>query len=127
IPQAVYTIPEIALVGLTEEQCKAQGRPYLVGRAYADQNPRGQITGDTSGLLKLIFSPADRTLLGIHLLSEQASELIHIGLHVMASGGTLETFTQTIYNYPTLSALYSQAASHGLEVWQRWRHWQAGQ
>ncbi|MBP7693773.1 MAG: FAD-dependent oxidoreductase, partial [Anaerolineales bacterium] len=54
IPQAVYTIPEIALVGLTEEQCKAQGRPYLVGRAYADQNPRGRITGDTSGLLKLI-------------------------------------------------------------------------
>jgi NAD(P) transhydrogenase len=121
IPLAVYTIPEIALVGLTEEQCRAQGRPYLVGRAYADQNPRGQITGDTSGVLKLIFSPPDRTLLGVHLLADQASELIHIGLHVMAAGGTLETFTRTVYNYPTLSALYAQAAFNGLEAWERWK------
>lgn len=126
IPLAVYTIPEIALVGLTEEQCRAQGLAYLVGRAYADQNPRGQITGDTSGLLKLIFSPADGRVLGVHLLSEQASELIHLGLHAMASGGTLAAFTQMVYNYPTLSALYSQAALNGLEVWERWRQAQAG-
>jgi NAD(P) transhydrogenase len=125
IPLAVYTIPEIALVGLTEEQCRAQGRPYLVGRAYADQNSRGQIMGDTSGLLKLIFAPQDKTLLGIHLLGELASELIHIGLHVMATGGTLETFTRTVYNYPTLSALYSQAADNGLEAWERWKQRQS--
>ncbi len=121
IPLAVYTIPEIAFVGLTEEQCRAQGRPYLVGRAYADQNPRGQIIGDTSGLLKLIFAPEDKTLLGVHMLGEQASELIHIGLHVMAAGGTLDVFTQTVYNYPTLSALYAQAAFNGLEHWTRWQ------
>lgn len=121
IPLAVYTIPEISLVGLTEEQCRAEGRPYLVGRAYADQNPRGQITGDTSGVLKLIFSPYDQRLLGVHLLSEQASELIHIGLHVMAAGGTLAAFTRTVYNYPTLSSLYAQAAANGLEAWERWK------
>lgn len=125
IPLAVYTIPEIAFVGLTEEACKAQGRPYLVGRAYTDQNPRGQIIGDTGGVLKLIFSPHDKTLLGVHLLCEGAAELIHIGLHVMQAGGALDAFAQTVYNYPTLSALYAQAAFNGLEAWERWKSRQA--
>jgi NAD(P) transhydrogenase len=124
-PIAVYTIPEIAMVGLTEERCKALGRPYLVGRAYADQNPRGQIISDHSGLLKLIFSPDDRKLLGVHLLGEGAAELIHIGVHVLAAGGALETFTQTIYTYPSLSDLYAQAAFNGLEQWERWKQRQS--
>lgn len=121
IPLAVYTLPEIAQVGLTEEQCRAQHRPYLVGRAYADQNPRGQIMGDNSGLLKLLFAPQDKTLLGVHLLGEQAAELIHLGLQVMTAGGTLETLADLPYNYPTLSALYAQAANDGLEHWARWQ------
>lgn len=121
IPLAIYAIPEISLVGLTEEQCKAQGKPYLVGRAYADQNPRGQIIGDSTGLLKLIFSPHDKSLLGIHILGESACELIHLGVHVMMTGGTLETFTQIVYNYPSLSDLYAEAAYNGLIQWERWR------
>lgn len=121
IPLAVYAIPEIAMVGLTEDQCKAQGKAYLVGRAYADQNPRGQIIGDTNGLLKLIFSPHDKSLLGVHLLGENAAELIHLGLHVMGSGGTIDTFTQLTYNYPTLSDLYADAAYNGLQQWERWK------
>jgi NAD(P) transhydrogenase len=125
MPLAVYTIPEVAMVGLTEEQCRAQGRAYLVGRAYSDQNPRGQIISDSSGVLKLIFSPHDKTLLGVHMLGEGASELVHIGLHVMAAGGPLETFTQTMYNYPTLSDLYPQAAYNGLEHWERWKQRQS--
>ncbi len=127
IPLAVYTIPEIAMIGLTEEQCKAQGHPYMVGRGYADQNPRGQIIGDTSGVLKLIFSPADKALLGVHILGENASELIHLGLHVMMTGGTLDVFTQMVYSYPSLSDLYTQAAYNGLEHWERWRQWQSQQ
>lgn len=126
IPMAVYALPEIAFVGLTEEACKAQGRSYLVGRAYTDQNARGQIIGDTGGVLKLLFSPEDKTLLGVHLLCEQASELIHIGLHVMAAGGALDVFARTVYNYPTLSALYAQAALNGLEAWERWKERQGG-
>jgi NAD(P) transhydrogenase len=121
IPLAVFAVPEIAMVGLNEDQCKAQGRPYLIGRAYADQNPRGQIIGETSGLLKIIFAPHDKTLLGIHLLGEGAAELIHLGLFAMKTGATLETFTQLIYNYPTLSDLYEQAAYNGLQQWERWR------
>jgi NAD(P) transhydrogenase len=125
IPLAVYAIPEISLVGLTEEQCKAQGKPYLVGRAYADQNPRGQIIGDSTGLLKLIFSPHDKSLLGIHILGENACELIHLGVHVMMTGGALETFTQIVYNYPSLSDLYAEAAYNGLIQWERWKQRQA--
>lgn len=125
IPLAIYAIPEISLVGLTEEQCKTQGKPYLVGRAYADQNPRGQIIGDSTGLLKLIFSPDDKSLLGIHILGECACELIHLGVHVMTTGGTLETFTQLVYNYPSLSDLYAEAAYNGLSQWERWKQKQA--
>lgn len=125
IPLAVYAIPEISLVGLTEEQCRAQNKPYLVGRAYADQNPRGQIIGDSTGLLKLIFSPHDQSLLGIHILGEAACELIHLGVHVMMTGGTLETFTEIIYNYPSLSDLYAEAAYNGLSQWERWKQRQA--
>jgi NAD(P) transhydrogenase len=124
IPLAVFAIPEIAMVGLTEEQCKAQGRPYLIGRAYADQNVRGQIIGETNGLLKLIFSPHDKSLLGVHMLGESAGELIHLGLFVMTHGGTLETFTQMVYSYPTISSVYEQAAYNGLQSWERWKQWQ---
>ena len=79
IPLAVYTIPEVSMAGPTEEDCKEKNIPYLVGRAYYNNNPRGLIIGDKNGMLKMIFSPSDKSLLGVHILGELASELIHIG------------------------------------------------
>lgn len=114
LPLAVYTIPEISMVGLSEQDCIAQNLPYAVGRAYYEKNPRGQIIGDLSGMLKLVFTPTDKKLLGVHLIGEQASELIHIGAQVLSLGGTLDAFIQAVYNYPTLSDSYKYAAYDGL-------------
>jgi NAD(P) transhydrogenase len=121
IPLAVYAIPEISMVGLTEEACREQNLPYLVGRSYYEKSPRGQIIGDTSGMLKLIFSPADKKLLGVHLIGELASELIHIGAHVMAVEGAIDAFIQAVYNYPTLADSYKYAAYDGLGHWERFK------
>ena len=121
VPLAVYTIPEISMVGLSEDECQAQDIPYLVGRSRYDTNPRGQIIGDVSGMLKLIFSPADKKLLGVHLIGELASELVHIGAHVMAVGGTIDAFIQAVYNYPTLADAYKYAAYDGLGRFEKWR------
>ncbi|HZU75511.1 MAG TPA: Si-specific NAD(P)(+) transhydrogenase [Dehalococcoidia bacterium] len=120
VPLAVYSIPEVAQVGRTEEECRAQGIDYLVGRAYYAGNPRGQIIGDTSGMLKLLFAPKDLRLLGAHLIGELASELIHIGAHVLGLGGTIETFQYMVYNYPTLSDVYKYAAYDGLGARDHW-------
>ncbi|MGH2524101.1 MAG: FAD-dependent oxidoreductase, partial [Anaerolineales bacterium] len=120
IPLAVYTIPEISMVGLAEDACQAEGLPYLTGCADYEINPRGQIIGDTTGLLKLVFAPADKTLLGVHIIGELASELIHIGAHVMAANGKIDAFIQAVYNYPTLSDSYKYAAYDGLGKWERW-------
>jgi NAD(P) transhydrogenase len=114
-PLAVYTLPELSMVGLSEEACQQQNLPYLVGRADFADNPHAQITGDTGGMLKLLFSPADQRLLGVHVMAESASDLIHLGAHVLASGGTLAAFTRAVYNYPTLSEAYKVAAFDGLE------------
>jgi NAD(P) transhydrogenase len=113
-PLAIYTIPEIAMVGPSEEACVEQHIPYLTGRAPYDTNPRGQIIGDASGLLKLLFSPTDKRLIAVHIFGEQASELVHLGAQVLAQGGTIETFAQAVYNYPTLSDMYKFAALDGL-------------
>lgn len=121
LPLAVYTIPEISMVGLSEEDCQAKGIPYLVGRAQYADSARGQIIGDTSGMLKLIFAPADKKLLGVHLIGEMASELIHLGSHVLAGGGTIDTFIEAVYNYPTLSDAYKYAAYDGLGNHERWQ------
>ena len=121
LPLAVYTIPEIAMAGLTEDECQARGIPYLVGRAYHEHNARGQIVGDTSGMLKLVFSPADKALLGVHHIGELASELVHIGAHVMAAHETIDAFIDAVYNYPSLADTYKYAAYDGLGHWQRWR------
>jgi len=118
-PLAIYTIPEVAMVGLSEDQCRALGLDYAVGRAFFENNPHAQITGDTSGMLKLLFAPADHRLLGAHLMCETASDLIHLAAQVLAAGGTLEAFTQAVYNYPTLSEAFASAALDGLERWQR--------
>ncbi|MEW6364423.1 MAG: Si-specific NAD(P)(+) transhydrogenase [Acidobacteriota bacterium] len=114
IPLAVYAIPEIAMAGLTEEACSKDGVPCEVGRAYYEANARGQIIGDTSGMLKLVFSPADKKVLGVHLIGEGSSELVHIGAHVMGMGGTIDSFIHAVYNYPTLSEAYKYAAYDAL-------------
>jgi NAD(P) transhydrogenase len=121
LPLAIYTIPEISLVGLTEEACKERSIPYLVGRSYYEKSPRGQIIGDLSGMLKLIFSPVDKKLLGVHLIGELASELVHIGAQVMAKEGTIDAFIQDVYNYPTLADSYKYAAYDGLGNLQNWQ------
>jgi NAD(P) transhydrogenase len=114
LPLAVYTIPEISMVGLSEEECQKKNMPYLVGRAYYENNARGQIIGDLSGLLKLVFSPSDKKLLGAHLIGELASELVHLGAQVMTAGGTIDAFIHAVYNYPSLSDAYKYAAYDGL-------------
>ena len=119
-PMALYTIPEIAMVGRTEEACREQGLPYLVGRSYYDKSPRGQIIGDTTGMLKLIFSPGDKKLLGVHHIGELASELVHIGAQVMAQSGTIDSFIDAVYNYPSLADSYKYAAYDGLGQLEAW-------
>jgi NAD(P) transhydrogenase len=125
VPLAVYTIPEIAMVGLSEDECQQQHRPYLSGRSFYDKSPRGQIIGDTSGMLKLVFSPLDKILLGAHMIGELAAELIHIAAHVMADNGTIDAFIHAVYNYPTLADSYKYAAYDGLGHLDRWRATQA--
>lgn len=120
IPLAVYTIPEIALAGLTEEECQQQGIEYFVGRSYYEKSPRGQIIGDTQGMCKLIFARDDKRLLGVHWIGEMASELVHVGAQVMAQQGTVDTFIQAVYNYPSLTDSYKYAAYDGLTYWERW-------
>jgi NAD(P) transhydrogenase len=120
VPLAVYAIPEISGIGLTEDDCQKKNIPYLVGRAYYEENARGQIIGDMSGMIKLVFSPQDKKLLGAHIIGEQASELIHIASHVMLAGGPIDAFIDAVYNYPTLSDSYQYAAFDGLENHAKW-------
>ncbi len=120
LPLAVYSIPETSSVGLTEDECKAKNIPYLVGRAYYEENARGQIIGDMSGMIKLVFSPADKKLLGAHIIGEQASELIHIASHVMLANSPIDAFIDAVYNYPTLSDSYQYAAYDGLSNHAKW-------
>ena len=114
-PVAVYTVPELAMAGLSEEACRRQGLAYAVGRAEFEHNAHAQMTGDTGGLLKLVFDPPSLRLLGVHIMCPTASDLIHLGVQVLSRGGTLEEFTAAVYNYPTLSEAYRAAALDGLE------------
>jgi len=120
LPLAVYAIPEFSSVGLTEDECKDKNIPYLVGRAYYEENARGQIIGDMCGMIKLVFSPIDKKLLGAHIIGEQASELIHIASHVMLANGPIDAFIEAVYNYPTLSDSYQYAAYDGLTNYDKW-------
>ena len=113
-PYGVYTIPEISMVGKTEEELTENGVPYEVGKAHYREIARGQIIGDESGLLKLIFHMQTRALLGVHIIGEGASELVHIGQAVLALGGTVDYFVDTVFNYPTLAECYKTAALDGV-------------
>jgi NAD(P) transhydrogenase len=109
-PYGIYTIPEISMVGRNEQELTAEGMPYEVGKAQYREIARGQIMGDTTGLLKLIFKLGSRELLGVHIIGEGASELVHIGQAVMAFGGGVDYFINTVFNYPTLAEAYKTAA-----------------
>jgi NAD(P) transhydrogenase len=113
-PYGIYTIPEISTVGKTEEELTQDGIPYEIGKASYKEIARGQILGDTTGLLKLIFHHETRELMGVHIIGEDASELIHIGQAVMAHKGTVDYFVNTVFNYPTLAECYKTAAFDGI-------------
>jgi NAD(P) transhydrogenase len=113
-PYGIYTIPEISFIGKTEEQLTGEDVPYEVGMAYYREVARGQIRGDTTGRLKLIFHRDTRKVLGVHIIGEDATELVHIGQAVMTLGGTVDYFIDTVFNYPTLAECYKVAAFNGL-------------
>ncbi len=114
LPYGLYTIPELSMAGETEESLKKGGVPFVVGRASYATNARGQIIGDGGGFLKLIFRREDMKLLGVHVMGEAASELVHIGLTAILLGGTAQLFIDSCYNYPTLSETYKYATYNAL-------------
>jgi NAD(P) transhydrogenase len=114
IPYGVYTIPEISMVGATEEQLTAGRIPYEVGIARYAELAKGQMLGDDQGFLKLLFDPASLKILGVHIIGERAAEIVHIGQAALALGGTIEYFRDTVFNYPTLAEAYKVAALDGL-------------
>lgn len=113
-PHGIYTIPEISVVGKNEEELTEAGVAYEVGKAQYREIARGQIIGDSSGLLKLVFRHGTGELLGVHIIGEGASELIHIGQAVLAYGGNVDYFINTVFNYPTLAEGYKTAAFDGI-------------
>jgi NAD(P) transhydrogenase len=113
-PYGIYTIPEISFIGKTEEQLTDEDVPYEVGMAYYRETARGQIRGDTTGRLKLVFHRDTRKILGVHIIGEGAAELVHIGQAVMILGGAIDYFIDTVFNYPTLAECYKAAAFNGL-------------
>jgi NAD(P) transhydrogenase len=113
-PYGIYTIPEISFIGKTEELLTEADVPYEVGIAYYREIARGQIRGDTTGRLKLIFHRETKELLGVHIIGEGASEILHIGQAVLILKGTVEYFVDTVFNYPTLAECYKAAAFNGL-------------
>jgi NAD(P) transhydrogenase len=110
LPTGIYTIPEVSMVGETEETLKKQGVDYVVGRGLYANAVRGRIIGDTGGFVKLLFRRSDLKLLGVHVLGEHATELVHVGQMAMLTGATAEFFDDICFNMPTLSELYKFAA-----------------
>ena len=114
LPYGIYTIPECSMAGKTEEELVKEKVPYVVGRAHYNSNARGQIIGDELGFLKLIFSKKDMKLVGVHVIGESASELVHVGLTALLVGADADLFIHTCYNYPTLTELYKYATYDAL-------------
>ncbi|MBI4469183.1 MAG: Si-specific NAD(P)(+) transhydrogenase [Acidobacteria bacterium] len=114
LPYGIYTVPEISMVGLTEEEAKRNGVDYEVGLASFGRNPRGQIIGDSEGMVKLVFRAEDQQLLGVHVIGELAAELVQVGLGCLYYHGTIDYFIQSVFNFPTLSESYKYAAYDGL-------------
>ena len=114
LPAGIYTIPEISQVGITEEECKNANIPYVVGKDKYGNHARGQIIGDTEGMIPMIFESPGGKLLGVHVIGEIASELVHIGLACLSFGGGIDFFIHTVFNYPTLGDVYKYAAYNAL-------------
>ena len=110
LPIGIYTIPEISYVGRTEEELTEAAIPYEVGISRYRELARGHILGDTYGMLKLLVSSEDRTILGVHVLGTNATEVVHIGQTVIGLGGTVDYLVDTVFNYPTLAESYKVAA-----------------
>jgi NAD(P) transhydrogenase len=113
-PYGIYTIPEISICGQTEEKLTAAKVPYEVGISKFNELAKSMMLGDETGMLKLLFDRNTRKLLGVHILGQRATEIVHIGQAVMAYGGTIEYFRDTVFNYPTLAEAYKVAALDGL-------------
>jgi len=113
-PYGIYTIPEISTLGPNEEELKAQGVPYIEGRARYRELARGQIVGDQWGMLKLLVHRETLKILGVHIVGDSAANLIHIGQAVMDHGGDVNYFIRTVFNYPTLAEAYKTAAFHAI-------------
>lgn len=109
LPYGIYTIPEVSMAGETEESLRAKKIEYIVGKASYGNNARGEIIGDFDSFLKLLFQRSDMKLLGVHVIGEQATELVHIGLAAMLAGATSDLFIRACFNYPTLGDLYKYA------------------
>ncbi|KEZ77158.1 soluble pyridine nucleotide transhydrogenase [Salinisphaera hydrothermalis C41B8] len=117
VPTGIYTIPEISSLGPTERELTESCTPYEVGQALFQETARAQITGDTVGMLKLLFDPVTHQILGIHCFGDQASEIVHIGQAIMSqdgAGNTIDYFVNTTFNYPTMAEAYRTAALDGL-------------
>jgi NAD(P) transhydrogenase len=116
LPYGIYTIPEVSIVGETEESLSDKGIPYETGVARFYELARGQISGDHDGVLKLVFCPKTKKLYGVHIIGERAADMIHIGQAVISFGGTIEYFVETVFNFPTMSEAYKTAALNGLNA-----------
>jgi NAD(P) transhydrogenase len=114
MPTGIYTIPECSMVGESEETLKQKKIPFVIGKTLYEKNARGQIVGDRSGFLKLLFSADEMKLLGVHVVGEQAAEIVHIGLTALMLKANVYLFLDTCYNYPTLSEMYKYAAYEAL-------------
>ena len=114
IPYGIYTIPEISMVGQTEQELTEAKVPYEIGLSKFEELAKGQMLGADTGLLKILFDPRSRRLLGVHIFGERATEIIHIGQAVLAFGGTIDYFRDTVFNYPTMAEAYKVAGLDGL-------------
>jgi NAD(P) transhydrogenase len=114
LPFAIYAIPEVSFIGATEEELRATAGDFVTGRGLYGMNPRGQIIGDTGGMMKLLFDAETMVLLGAHIVGAGAAELIHTGQAFLQAGATATEISETLFNYPTLSDLYRHAAMEAL-------------
>ena len=119
LPYGIYTIPEASMAGESEASLQKSGVDYVVGKASYGDNARGQIVGDFDGLLKLIYRADDMRLLGVHVIGEMATEVVHVGLIALMMDATSEVFIRTCFNYPTLGELYKYATYDAMGALQR--------
>ena len=110
VPYGIYTIPEVSSFGETEATCREKGISFVAGSARYAENARGKIAGDTEGVLKLLVDRQTRRLVGVHVIGERATELVHIGQAVVHLGGTVDTFIEMVFNFPSLAEAYKYAA-----------------